>query len=192
MRTPLAVSCFAAVALGALLLSDASGQTPRNGIRIEYTTLDTTGGQARRVFLPVSSRDVSVQPPEDPDSALAALDVCPGAIEVRATARQRRGAIRSVALSLSVRDAATLPIDREACPGAFVETTLADGTVLSGGRGEVVVTNIVWPGRIAGFMGGRFTQTAMRNGTPVTIRGEFRIPISEPGRPGPSRAHIGS
>jgi len=171
MRARLSTLLVSTLALSAAL-PHASAQSARSGIRVEYTAIDTTGGLSGRAFLPMSTRDVV--------RGGDALTPCNGATRLRATAHQTRGAVRQISLTLVVRAPATLPIDASACPGAFVDTTLEDGTVLSGGRGEVVVSEIVLPGRVAGFVAGRFSQTAMRNGAPVTIRGEFRIPLSAP------------
>lgn len=186
MRTHLPALSIFGLVLAAALLPHASAQAPRNGVRLEYTALDTQGGQSGRAFLPLSSSNVAVG-----DDALDVLTPCRGALRVRATARQTRGAIRQVRLTLAVRAPATLPMDSGACPGAYVDTTLEDGTVLSGGRGEVVVTSIVLPGRVAGVVVGHFAQTAMRGETPVTIRGEFRIPLPTAGG-GAHRGPLGS
>jgi hypothetical protein len=176
MRDPLSSLLAAAVACAALL-SPASAQSARSGIRLEYTAIDTQGGMAGRGFLPMSSRDVVT-------GAASGRAPCSGALLLRATARQTRGAIRQVTLTIAVRTPAptpaTLPLDATACPGGFVDTTLEDGSVLSGGRGEVVVTAVVQPGQTAGYVSGTFSQTALRNSTPVTIRGEFRIPLPLP------------
>lgn len=170
MRSALPALLFAA-GLTAALFSRASAQSARSGIHVDYTAIDTQGGLAGRAFLPMSSRDVVT-------GAASQRPACDRALLVRAIARQTRGAVRQVTLTLAVRTPSTLRIDASACPGAFVDTTLEDGTVLSGGRGEVVVTSVVLPGQTLGFVSGTFAQTAMRNGTPVTIRGEFRIPLS--------------
>lgn len=186
MTTYARVLSFPALTMAlALLLPIASAQAPRSGIRIEFTAIDTQGGMSGRAFLPMSSRDVLT------GARAPALPACPGAFRVRATARQTRGAVRQITLTLVTQTPGTLPIDDTACPGAFVATTLEDGTVLSGGRGEVVVSSIVLPGDVSGAITGRFSQTAIRYGTPVTIRGEFRIPFSPPSPPSP-RAPTGS
>jgi|GEM_PF-4195567 len=185
MRSRLSTLLVSTLAIS-VALPHAYAQSARSGIRVEYTAIDTTGGLSGRAFLPMSTRDVVRG-----GDALDALTPCSGATRLRATAHQTRGAVRQIALALVVRAPATLPIDASACPGAFVDTTLEDGTVLSGGRGEVVVSEIVLPGRVAGFVAGRFSQTAMRNGAPVTIRGEFRIPLSAPAAP-PHRGSAGS
>lgn len=173
MRSRFSLLLASTLALSAAL-PQVSAQSARSGIRVEYTAIDTTGGLSGRAFLPMSTRDV-VHAGGD---ALDALTPCEGAMRLRATAHQTRGAVRQIALTLVVRSPSTLPIDASACPGSFVDTTLDDGTVLSGGRGEVVVSQIVRPGQAAGFIAGSFSQTAMRNDTPVTIRGEFRIPLA--------------
>lgn len=169
----LALTALVAVAV----LSPAAAQSARSGIHVEYTALDTQGGLAGRAFLPMSSRDVSV----------GERRPCADALQLRAIAKQTRGAVREIAITLVVRAPTTLPITATACPGAFVDTTLEDGSVLSGGRGDVTVTSLVRAGRAPGFVTGTFAQTAMRNGTPVTIRGDFRIPLP----PAPPRVSPG-
>jgi hypothetical protein len=82
-----------------------------------------------------------------------------------------------VALTIAVREPGTLSLDAPRCPGAQVETRLEDGTVLSGGRGEVRVTAFTQPDVGVGAISGTFTQTATRGSVPVTLRGEFRVPL---------------
>ncbi len=156
-------------------------QSARSGVRVEYTAIEAQGGLSGRAFLPISSRDVALL-----DGGDALRGDCSRALRVRATARQTRGAVREVALTLAVREAGTLSLDATRCPGAQVETRLADGTVLSGGRGEVRVTAFSPPDVGAGAISGTFTQTTIRDGVPVTVRGEFRVPLA-PRAPGAAR-----
>lgn len=161
-----ALTWFTVIGAGVL------AQNTRSGVRVEYTAIETQGGLTGRAFLPFSTRDVMLL---EGDTALP--PECPATRRLRATARLPRGAVREVSLTLALRAPATFPLDAARCAEATVDTRLEDGTELRGGRGVVTVQSYTPPGVAPGLVVGTFSQTAMRVGAPVTVRGEFRIPL---------------
>ncbi len=161
-----------AVALAAVHDAGVHAQNPRHGVRLEYASIETQGGLSGRAFLPVSSRDVVLV---EEDGARA--PTCPVTPRVRATARLPRGAVREVSLEFALRAPATLPLDATRCPEANVDTRLEDDSMLRGGRGEIAVSAYTPPGSAPGLVVGSFSQTVLRGGAPVTVRGDFRIPL---------------
>jgi len=159
----------------ALLAANGAGvraQNARNGVRVEYTTLETQGGLTGRAFLPFSSRDVVLI-----EGGRAPSSECPATPRVRATARLPRGGVREVSLELALRAPASFSLAPVRCPEATLDTRLEDDTVLRGGRGQITVSAFTPSGAGSGFLTGSFSQTALRAGAPVTVRGEFRIPL---------------
>ncbi len=161
-----------AVALFVASNVSVRAQNARNGVRVEYTTIETQGGLTGRAFLPFSSRDVALI-----DDGRAPSAGCPATPRVRATARLPRGAVREVSLVLALRAPARFPLDPVRCPEATIDTRLEDDTVLRGGRGEISVSALASSEAGPGWITGSFSQTALRAGSPVTVRGEFRIPL---------------
>lgn len=151
----------------------ALAQSHRPGIRVRFASLDTQGGLEANAFLLISTRDVRVLAP-------GSGHACPRAPRIEAIARQNRGPVREIRLRLSVPRAMSAPISARACPRAEIETVLEDGTTLSGGDGEVVVSELHMPD---GFARGTYTHTVIYRGAPFTIRGSFAIPLRRGARP---------
>jgi hypothetical protein len=150
----------------------ANAQSARHGVRLEYASIGTQGGLSGRAFLPLSSRDVALM-----EDGGAPAPGCPPTPRIRATARLPRGAVREVSLEFALRAPTTLPLNADRCPEANVHTRLEDDSVLHGGRGEITVTGYTPPDAIPGLVVGTFSQTVLRAGAPVTVRGEFRVPL---------------
>ncbi len=163
---------FPALLVLVLLLaaSAAIAQNVRSGIRISYTQIDRQSGTTGSAFLPVSSREVTIER-TTPENA------CGAARAVSITGNLPRGPIRRVRISFTTNALNAIPLSPRGCPRAWVETTLADGTILAGGHGEVRVTQF---GDATHPLRGTFSQTADRGGVPTTIRGEFTTVLPAP------------
>lgn len=146
-----------------LCVAPVAAQALRSGIRISFTQIDRQSGASGSAFLPVSTRDVETLPPSRPNA-------CAGARAVRVAGNLPRGPIQRVVITVESLNGEAAELRATGCPRAWVETTLADGTVLAGGHGEVRVTQYGGNGEP---LRGSFSQTAQHDGAPTTIRGEF-------------------
>jgi hypothetical protein len=104
-----------------------------------------------------------------------------GFVEFRTTARLTRGAVRAVTLWAALPAARGLAeLEGQGCTRAGIETELEDGSVLRGGQGHVQVDSAEGAD---GSIRGKFSQTVLRNGVPVTVDGTFVL--ERPGAPAP-------
>ena len=173
-----AVALLAGVAWAAL----GAAQTDRQGVRIQYATVETTatsGGVQGSAFLLLSSRDILVA-----RAAAGAGAACDTYSRVQATARLARGDVRSVTLDFTAARTGRLSItDPLGCGRTALSMELTDGSVVTATRGELSLTAI--ERRVGGRIAGTFSVAGVHGGAPLTIRGAFVLRVPRPATSGP-------
>ncbi len=138
----------------------------RHGVRVHYTSIAPQGGLEGNAFLPVAPSAVRIEP--HPEVACRAFS------RITLTAQLPRGPLRRLLVAASVpRTGGKSSLADGGCGQAVVETTLEDNTVLRGGQGFVEITHM--PSASQPTIEGRFSQTATREGVPVTLDGTFSV-----------------
>ena len=162
------------IGLGFLLLCSSSAsleaQRERSGVRVRYTSIASNGGLEGRAFLPWSRNGVVTVPSERPE--------CTGYRRITMDAALSRGQVRKVHIAASVSTGSRKgPLSGTGCAHSVIEIAMQDGTRITGGQGFVEFTRL--PTTADPTYRGRFAQTAIRNGAPITVEGTFVAPVTK-------------
>lgn len=150
------------------VLGPAAAQAERHGVRVHYTSIASAGGLEGRAFLPVSGEGIRVETATDPACSVRYVTI---------RAAVARGPLRAVLLRIPTGKTGRVPLAATGCPTAIVEATLEDGSELKGGRGYVELQS--QPSPTDPTFRGTFAQTSERQGTPVTLEGNFAVPAGK-------------